>query len=158
MTQTDIGGVEIPHRSRSGCDMVPSVARPLGEGHMAIHIRRLAGRLAFAGAALALIGTVAPSQDNVVKIGVLSDMSDVYSDLAGPGSVIAAKMAVEDFNPAAHGMKVEIVSADHQNKQDIGAKIARRGAGGERGCAGKEQGVPGLRRGYLRFNRAETLA
>jgi len=92
---------------------------------MAIHIRRLAGRLAFAGAALALIGTVAQSQDTVVKIGVLSDMSDVYSDLAGPGSVIAAKMAVEDFNPAAHGMKVEIVSADHQNKQDIGAKIAR---------------------------------
>src|SRR5262249_11589517 len=92
---------------------------------MAIHIRRLAGRLAFAGAALALIGTVAQSQDTVVKIGVLSDMSDVYSDLAGPGSVIAANMAVEDFNPAALGMKVEIVSADHQNKQDIGAKIAR---------------------------------
>ena len=85
---------------------------------------RLAGRLAIAGAALALIGTAAEAQDTVVKIGVLSDMSGIYSDLAGPGSVIAAKMAVEDFNPAAHGMKVEIVSGDHQNKPDIGLQMA----------------------------------
>jgi branched-chain amino acid transport system substrate-binding protein len=80
--------------------------------------------LAIAGAALALIGTAAEAQDTVVKIGVLSDMSGIYSDLAGPGSVIAAKMAVEDFNPAAHGMKVEIVSGDHQNKPDIGLQMA----------------------------------
>ena len=45
--------------------------------------------------------------------------------IGGPGSVVAAKLAVEDFNPAAHGMKVEIVSADHQNKPDVGASIAR---------------------------------
>src|SRR5450631_1173036 len=85
---------------------------------------RLAGRLAFVGAALALISTAAQAQDTVVKIGVLSDMSGPYSDLAGPGSVIAAQMAIEDFNPGAHGIKVEIVSGDHQNKPDIGSKMA----------------------------------
>ena len=61
-----------------------------------------------------------------VKIGVLSDMSGLYADVGGPGSVAAANMAVEDFNPASHDMKVEIVSADHQNKPDIGSAIARR--------------------------------
>jgi branched-chain amino acid transport system substrate-binding protein len=60
-----------------------------------------------------------------VKIGVLTDMSGTYSDLAGPGSVLAAKMAIEDFNPAANGMKVELVSADHQNKADVGSNVAR---------------------------------
>lgn len=60
-----------------------------------------------------------------VKIGVLSDMSSVYSDLTGVGSVAAAKLAVQDFDPASYGIKVEIVSADHQNKPDIGSNIAR---------------------------------
>jgi branched-chain amino acid transport system substrate-binding protein len=83
---------------------------------------RLAASLAFAAAAL--FGTAAQAQVNV-KIGVLNDMSSLYADISGPGAVTAAKMAVEDFNPAAHGMKVEIVSADHQNKPDIGANIAR---------------------------------
>jgi branched-chain amino acid transport system substrate-binding protein len=83
---------------------------------------RLAASLAFAAAAL--FGTAAQAQVNV-KIGVLSDMSSLYADIGGPGSVTAAKMAVEDFNPAAHGMKVEIVSADHQNKPDVGSNIAR---------------------------------
>ena len=61
-----------------------------------------------------------------VKIGVLSDMSGLYADIGGPGSVVAAQMAVQDFNPASHHMKVEIASADHQNKPDIGSAIARR--------------------------------
>ena len=61
-----------------------------------------------------------------VKIGVLSDMSGLYADIGGAGSVAAAQMAVEDFNPQSHHMKVEIVSADHQNKPDIGSAIARR--------------------------------
>lgn len=61
-----------------------------------------------------------------VKVGVLSDMSGLYADIGGQGSVIAARMAVEDFNPASHNMKVEIVSADHQNKPDVGSAIARR--------------------------------
>ena len=72
-----------------------------------------------------LMATAARAEDMPVKIGILSDMSSLYSDIGGPGSVTAAKLAVEDFNPAAHGMKVEIVGADHQNKPDIGAGVAR---------------------------------
>ncbi len=67
--------------------------------------------------------TQAPTTN--VKIGVLTDMSSLYADDNGAGSVAAVKMAVEDFNPAAHNMKVDIVSADHQNKPDIGSNIAR---------------------------------
>jgi branched-chain amino acid transport system substrate-binding protein len=62
--------------------------------------------------------------DGVIKIGVLTDMSSLYSDLAGAGSVAAAKMAVADFNPAAKGMKVEIIAGDHQNKPDIASSLA----------------------------------
>ncbi|HEX4236782.1 MAG TPA: ABC transporter substrate-binding protein [Xanthobacteraceae bacterium] len=83
---------------------------------------RLIAFLTFTAAAV--FGTAAQAQVNV-KIGVLNDMSSLYADISGPGSVTAAKMAVEDFNPAAHGMKVEIVSADHQNKPDVGSNIAR---------------------------------
>jgi branched-chain amino acid transport system substrate-binding protein len=50
-------------------------------------------------------------------------MSSLYADITGPGSVAAAKLAVEDFGAAAKGMKVEIVGADHQNKPDIGSNI-----------------------------------
>ena len=63
--------------------------------------------------------------DGAIKIGVLSDMSSLYTDLAGAGSVLAARMAVEDFGAASKGMKVEIVSADHQNKPDVGSNVAR---------------------------------
>jgi branched-chain amino acid transport system substrate-binding protein len=62
--------------------------------------------------------------EGVIKIGVLSDMSGLYADNGGPGSVTAAKLAVEDFGAAAKGMKVEIISADHQNKADVGSNIA----------------------------------
>jgi len=77
------------------------------------------GALFAAGAAQAQIS------DGVVKIGVLSDMSSLYADLDGAGSVLAAQMAVEDFGAAAKGMKVEIISADHQNKPDVGSAVAR---------------------------------
>ena len=60
-----------------------------------------------------------------VKIGILNDRSGLYADLSGEGSVNAARMAVEDFKAAEKGMKVEIVSADHQNKPDVGSNIAR---------------------------------
>jgi branched-chain amino acid transport system substrate-binding protein len=71
-----------------------------------------------------LVSTSADAQftDGVVKIGIMSDMSGVYSDVAGPGSLAAAKLAVEDFG--AKGMKIEIVSADMQNKPDVGVSIA----------------------------------
>ncbi|MGC1443825.1 MAG: ABC transporter substrate-binding protein [Xanthobacteraceae bacterium] len=76
-------------------------------------------------AAAALFAAAAQAQVANVKIGVLTDMSSLYADDNGAGSVAAVKMAVEDFNPAAHNMKVDIVSADHQNKPDIGSNIAR---------------------------------
>src|ERR1700722_2992746 len=62
--------------------------------------------------------------DGVIKIGVLTDMSGVYSELAGPGSVAAARLAVADFGAAAKGMRVEIISGDMQNKPDVGVNIA----------------------------------
>jgi branched-chain amino acid transport system substrate-binding protein len=76
-------------------------------------------------AAAVFAAPAAYAEDLNVKIGVMSDMSGLYADLGGPGSVAAAKLAVEDFNPAAHGMKVEIVTGDMQNKPDIGANLAR---------------------------------
>ena len=63
--------------------------------------------------------------DDLVKIGVLNDMSGLYADLGGQGSVIAAQMAVADYGAEKKGMKVEIISADHQNKPDVGSSIAR---------------------------------
>ena len=71
--------------------------------------------------------TVAEAQisDGVIKIGVLTDMSSLYTDLAGAGSVAAARMAVEDSGIEKRGYKVEYVNADHQNKPDVGSSIAR---------------------------------
>lgn len=60
-----------------------------------------------------------------VKIGVLNDRSGVYFDSTGEGAVVAARMAVEDFKPEQHGLKIEVIAADHQNKPDVGASIAR---------------------------------
>ncbi len=62
---------------------------------------------------------------NTIRIGVLTDLSSLYTDLSGAGSVLAARMAVEDFNPASKGFNVEIVSADHQNRADVGSTTAR---------------------------------
>ena len=76
-------------------------------------------------AALGAGSAQAQISDGVIKIGVLSDMSSLYTDLAGAGSVVAAKMAVEDSGIEKRGYKVEIVSADHQNKPDVGSNIAR---------------------------------
>ncbi|MBO0736447.1 MAG: ABC transporter substrate-binding protein [Alphaproteobacteria bacterium] len=61
---------------------------------------------------------------DVVKIGVLSDMSGLYADIGGPGSVEAARMAINDFGGTVNGKKIELVSADHQNKPDVGSAIA----------------------------------
>ena len=71
-----------------------------------------------------LIGTGAASAQTTVKIGVLTDMSSLYADLAGPGSVLAARMAANDFMANNKDVKVEIISGDHQNKPDIGSNIA----------------------------------
>ncbi len=81
-------------------------------------------RLLMATALAAVMGGAAQAQ-TAVKIGVLNDRSGLYADLAGEGSVNAARMAVEDFKAADKGIKVEIISADHQNKPDVGSNIAR---------------------------------
>jgi branched-chain amino acid transport system substrate-binding protein len=78
------------------------------------------------GTALTLASTsLALAQDKTVKIGALSDQSGLYSDLGGPGSTLAAQMAVEDSGLLAKGWKIDIISGDHQNKPDIGTTIAR---------------------------------
>ena len=83
-------------------------------------------KLAISSVALAaMTGAPAMAQDIAVKLGVLNDRSGIYADLSGEGSVVAARMAVEDFKAAEKGMKVEIISADHQNKPDIGSNITR---------------------------------
>src|SRR5580704_5623969 len=78
----------------------------------------------FVGAALSL-ATPALAQDKTVKIGVLNDMSSLYADIGGPNSVVAIKMAVEDSGLTKKGWKIDVVSADHQNKPDVGVNIAR---------------------------------
>lgn len=68
-------------------------------------------------------GALAESE-GPLKLGILSDMSSAYSDLTGPGSVISAEMAIEDFGGTVAGRKIELVTADHQNKTDVGVSIA----------------------------------
>jgi branched-chain amino acid transport system substrate-binding protein len=77
--------------------------------------------------ALGLIAGAAHAQitGNVVKIGVLNDQSSLYADIAGPGSVVAARLAVEELGGKVAGSAVEVVFADHQNKPDVGTSIVR---------------------------------
>jgi branched-chain amino acid transport system substrate-binding protein len=80
----------------------------------------------FLGTALALAaGGDAFAQDKTIKIGVLTDNSGLYSDLGGAGSTLAAQMAIEDSGMQAKGWKIDLISADHQNKPDIATTIAR---------------------------------
>ena len=89
--------------------------------------RVIIAAVAAAGFASSLAAPEAGAQvsDGVVRIGVLNDQSGLYADLGGPGSVVAARMAVADAGGSVLGKPVEIVFADHQNKSDIGAAIAR---------------------------------
>src|SRR5689334_1738333 len=88
-------------------------------------MRQMFRRGMLAAAALAAVAGAAHGQDKV-RIGVLNDRSGVFATYQGVGSVIAAQMAVEDFGGKAAGKPVEVVSADHQNKTDVGVGIARR--------------------------------
>jgi branched-chain amino acid transport system substrate-binding protein len=84
--------------------------------------------LAVASLAIAAFASAASAQqisDDVVKIGVLTDMSSLYADATGKGSVTAVQMAVEDYGGKVKGKPVEVVFADHQNKPDVGISIAR---------------------------------
>src|SRR6184192_2849741 len=82
-------------------------------------------------ALLAVVATsalllAAPASAQGVKIGVLNDQSGVYADYGGKYSVEAAKMAIEDFGGEVLGQKIEMITADHQNKPDLATSIARR--------------------------------
>jgi len=76
-------------------------------------------------AAAALLAATAASAQTQVKIGVLNDRTGLYADPTGEGSVVAAKLAVEDFKAAEKGLKVDVVSADHQNKPDVAVNTGR---------------------------------
>jgi branched-chain amino acid transport system substrate-binding protein len=97
---------------------MPSAA--LGEG--------LRMKIVALAVAAILMGLMTPASaeisGDVVKIGVLNDMSSLYADLGGQGSVEAAKMAIADFGSTVNGKKIELISADHQNKPDVGSAIA----------------------------------
>src|SRR6187401_3447677 len=84
-------------------------------------MKRLLGLTALA---VVLAAGSAQAQQINVKIGVLSDMSSLYADIGGPGSVAAAKMAIADFTKGHPNVKVDLVSGDHQNKPDVGTNIA----------------------------------
>src|SRR5690348_11561737 len=86
--------------------------------HMFVRITAVAFALAS--------GLVSTHAQETIRIGVLNDMAGPYSSYQGPGSVVAAQMAVEDYGGKAAGKKVEVVAADHQNKADVGVGIARR--------------------------------
>src|SRR4030088_2094294 len=91
---------------------------------------RLGGLAAFAAAvtisaALSMLAAQAQISDDFVKIGVMNDMSGLYADLGGQGSVEAARMAIADFGGTVNGKKIELISADHQNKPGGGSATPR---------------------------------
>ena len=97
--------------------------------------------------------------DDVVKIGVLTDLSGAYSDLSGQGSVVAARMAIEDFSKSKTvlGKKIELISADHQNKADIAANKAREWYDKDGVVFGnRERLLPPEKRGFYREYTVKT--
>src|SRR5512132_627047 len=89
-------------------------------------------RIAFALLTLIAFGAQAQNKpapgkfsDGVVKIGLILDMASLYADITGEGSATAARMAVEDFGGKVHGVPIQVIVADHQNKADIAAAKAR---------------------------------
>src|SRR5438132_9779252 len=84
------------------------------------------GLLAFIAAGGLFVAASASASAQGVKIGILNDQSGVYADYGGKYSLEAARMAVEDFGGEVLGQKIEIVTADHQNKPDLATAIARR--------------------------------
>jgi branched-chain amino acid transport system substrate-binding protein len=90
-------------------------------------MQKMLKKLLAGTAAIAFTAGAANAQisGDVVKIGVLTDKSSLYADVAGEGSVVAAQLAVEEFGGKVAGKPIQIISADHQNKADISSNIAR---------------------------------
>ena len=82
--------------------------------------------LSLTALAVLLAASSAQAQQTTVKIGVMSDMSSLYADIGGPGSTAAAKLAIADFAKSNPNVKVELVSADHQNKADVGSGVVNK--------------------------------
>src|SRR6201986_3359620 len=91
-----------------------------GEMKRSIAVLALAAGYLFAGSALAQ-----QRLDKVVKVGALGDQSGLYQDIGGPGSTVAAQMAIEDSGLLAKGWKIDLISADHQNKPDVAVNIGK---------------------------------
>ncbi len=89
-------------------------------------MRSALGMLSALALALSAGAAHAQGAGDVIRIGILNDQSGPYADVGGKGSVVAAKLAVQDFGGKLLGKRIEIVSADHQNKPDIAAAIARK--------------------------------
>src|ERR1700733_7682673 len=87
--------------------------------------KRIIASLLLATALSIASASFAVAQDKTVKVGALSDQSGLYADLGGPGSTLAAQMAVEDSGLTGKGWKIDVISGDHQNKPDVGTAIAR---------------------------------
>src|SRR5215475_10491274 len=83
----------------------------------------LSGAIAFVASPVVLAQGIS---GDVIKIGVMNDQTGPYSDNCGPGSVVAARLAISDFGGAVNGKKIELVVADDQNKPDVGVSIALR--------------------------------
>src|SRR6188768_2223811 len=94
----------------------------MSERQMKMKLKVIAAAAALAFSA----GAQAQVSGNVVKIGILNDQSSLYADLGGQGSVLAARMAIEDFKAKEKGLNVEVIFADHQNKPDVGSQIANK--------------------------------
>ena len=92
---------------------------------MRLDILVVRGLLATAVIGVGAGTATAQISDDIVRIGVLNDQSNVYADLGGPGSVIAARMAIEDVGGKVLGKPIDMLVADHQSKADVGASIAR---------------------------------
>jgi branched-chain amino acid transport system substrate-binding protein len=102
-------------------------------------MKKLLAMLTLTTALVAAGGASAQTMDKNVKIGSLGDMSSLYADIGGQGSVVAAQMAVEDSGLLKEGWKIEVISADHQNKPDVGANIARQWIDVDKGDLGSHQ-------------------
>src|ERR1700709_2928674 len=95
--------------------------------------------------------------DKVVKVGSLGDQSSLYADIGGPGSVVSAQMAIEDSGLKAKGWTIDLITADHQNKPDIGTNIAKQCSDGEKGDAVVDLASSGVGRAVANVAKEKNI-
>ena len=89
-------------------------------------LRTLSASLMLAGFGLVSQSALANISDDVIRIGFITDMASVYSDIDGPGGIEAARMAIADAGGEINGKKIELIFADHQNKADVAASTNKK--------------------------------